>query len=206
MTDSDSSEVVRDMVDGLLPELTPYEATMYLFILRHTALNGGVPSLRIGKRTIAARFAKGSRGERSNFEHITKLLKGLESKGCLKIGDTTREGALYSLVLPRDVPSVAERLVSDAAANDDDDYFTNEERRQELFNRDKWRCQYCGESVTSKNATLDHFIPQSKGGTHAAENLRTACILCNSVKSGRLFEEAAPLLINSIRERKSRND
>jgi len=204
MIEVDTSEVVRDMVDGLLPELTPYEATMYLFILRHTALSGGVPSIRIGKRTIAARFAKGSRGERSNFEHITKLVKGLESKGCLKIGDTTREGTLYSLVLPRDVPAAAERLAADSVPDPKDDYFTNDERRQGLFQRDKWRCQYCGETVTSENATLDHFIPQSKGGTHGAENLRTACILCNSVKSGRLFEEAAPLLINSIRERKSR--
>ena len=205
MTEVDTAAVVRDMVDGLLPELTPYEATMYLFILRHTALSGGVPSLRIGKRTIAARFAKGSRGEKSNFEHITKLVKRLEAKGCLRIGDTTREGTLYSLVLPRDVPAAAERLAAASAPTDEGDYFTNDERRQELFRRDKWRCQYCGEPVTLGNASLDHFIPQSKGGSHAAENLRTACILCNSVKSGRLFEEAAPLLINSIRERKSRD-
>jgi hypothetical protein len=206
MAVTDTAVVIRELVDYLLPELTPYEATMYLFILRHTFLNDGAQSIRIGKRTIAARFAKGSRGERSNFEHITNLLKRPEEKGCLKIGDITREGSLYTLVPPREIPVVIEKLVASTPAAENNDYFSDEAKRREVFERDNWTCQYCGETVTSENSTLDHYIPKSKGGSNSKENLRTACLVCNSVKSGRSYEEAAPYLLRSIRERKARTD
>lgn len=34
--------------------------------------------------------------------------------------------------------------------------------------------------------------------------LKTACLLCNSIKSGKTFEEAAPLILKSLKERKQR--
>jgi hypothetical protein len=49
------------LVDYLLPELTAYEVAMYLVILRETILGSGERSLRIGKRTLSAKFAKGAR-------------------------------------------------------------------------------------------------------------------------------------------------
>ena len=180
---------------------------MYLFILRHTVLGNGEISMRIGKKAIAARFAKGARGgDRSNYEHISNTLKLLEEKGCLKIGDTTREGTFYTLVLPRSVAPVAAKLAVPASAAVAEDYFTNDKKRQELFERDKWMCQYCGERVAKVNATLDHYVPQSKGGLHSKENLRTACLLCNSVKSGHTYEEAAPLILSSFRERNAKRN
>lgn len=63
----------------------------------------------------------------------------------------------------------------------------------------------CGERLDIANITLDHYIPQSKGGNHSKENLKTACLLCNSIKSGKTFEEAAVLLLKSISERKKKN-
>jgi len=63
--------------------------------------------------------------------------------------------------------------------------------------------QYCGEKVTPENATLDHFIPQSKGGKHSKDNLKTCCLICNGIKAGKTSEEAAPFLLKSIQERLS---
>jgi len=205
MTENLQSEVIRDLVDHLLPELTPYEVTMYLFILRNTVFGSGEISMRIGKKAIMARFAKGARsGERSNYQHISNTLKQLEEKKCLKIGDTAREGTLYTLILPRNISAVAAKLAALAPPAEDNDYFSTDEKRQEIFKRDNWLCHYCGEKVTTANSTLDHYIPQSKGGSHSKENLRTACLVCNSVKSGHTYEEAAPLILSSIRERKAR--
>ena len=118
---------------------------------------------------------------------------------------STREGTLYTILLPRDVPLVRERLAAITPPDDTEDYFTDPQKRLVLFERDKWVCQYCGEKVTKDNATLDHYIPQSQGGTHAMANLRTACLVCNGVKSGKSFEEAAPFILRSIQERRERN-
>lgn len=51
--------------------------------------------------------------------------------------------------------------------------------RQNIFKRDNFQCQYCG---TKKDLTLDHLIPRARGGTHAWENLVTACKKCNAKK------------------------
>lgn len=52
--------------------------------------------------------------------------------------------------------------------------------RHNIFKRDGGRCQYCG---TSKELTIDHVIPRSKGGKSIWTNLVTACQKCNSRKS-----------------------
>lgn len=51
--------------------------------------------------------------------------------------------------------------------------------RQNIFKRDNHECQYCG---TSKDLTLDHLIPKSKGGKSTWTNLVTACKRCNARK------------------------
>jgi 5-methylcytosine-specific restriction endonuclease McrA len=84
-------------------------------------------------------------------------------------------------------------------------YFKDPEKRKEIFERDKYICRYCGEKVTPDNATLDHLIPQHLGGKHTKENLRTSCLICNSIKSGENYNEAAPLLLQSIQERREKN-
>lgn len=54
--------------------------------------------------------------------------------------------------------------------------------RREVLRRDRHTCQYCG---SSKNLTLDHVIPRSKGGKHTWDNVVTACERCNAKKGDR---------------------
>jgi len=64
--------------------------------------------------------------------------------------------------------------------------------RLAIYDRDLWICQLCDEGVDRDlmtldpsgdwAPTLDHIIPQSKGGTHEPENLRLAHRWCNSVR------------------------
>jgi hypothetical protein len=201
----DIKSIIEQFVDYLLPELTPYETSLYLYLLRNSFMKNGAGEIRVGKRTIAAGYGKGSRGEKTNYAHVSKILKRLEDKGCIKVGDTNRDGTLYIVSLPKDIPLVDEKIASSSIQDTEEDYFNDPEKRREIFERDKWICQYCGEKVTPENATLDHFIPQSKGGKHTKENLRTCCLICNAIKSGKTHEEAAPLLLKSIQERKARS-
>jgi hypothetical protein len=137
--------------------------------------------------------------------HVLRQLKTLEKKGCIRIGNTNRDGTLYEIILPQNIPSVIKRLASPRIEKIvDDDWFTNPERRRQLYERDDWVCQYCGEKVTEDNVTLDHFIPRWKDGPNQKENLRTACLICNSIKSGKPYEEVAVKLLESIKERQRR--
>ena len=185
-------KTLEQFVDLLMPELTPYETSLYMFFLRSSFLSDD-SEIRIGKRTIAEKYGKGSRGEKTNYAHVSKILKRLEEKGCIKIGDTNRDGSLYRIILPSDIPLVAEKLAI-VPKTEDEDYFTKPEKRKELFERDKWICHYCGEKVTEENATLDHLTPQHKGGKHTKDNLKTSCLVCNSIKSGKTYEEAEELV------------
>lgn len=59
--------------------------------------------------------------------------------------------------------------------------------RQNLFKRDRNACLYCG---STKDLTLDHVLPKSRGGESNWTNLATACKKCNSIKGNKTPEEA----------------
>lgn len=48
-----------------------------------------------------------------------------------------------------------------------------------VFLRDDNKCVRCG---SDEDLTVDHIFPQSIGGTHAKQNLRTLCRSCNSAR------------------------
>jgi hypothetical protein len=195
--------IIEQFVDLLLPQLTQPEATVYIFFLRHSVIKGE-REIRIGQRTLANAWMSSRTTETISRPHILRIVNGLEEKGVIKIGDTNRDGTLYAIFLPEEIASVKEKL-SIAAVPVEEDYFKNAEKRKEIFERDKYICQYCGEKVTPENLTLDHLIPQSGGGKHTRDNLKTSCLICNSIKSGKTYEEAAPLLLKSIQERRTKN-
>ncbi len=66
--------------------------------------------------------------------------------------------------------------------------------RVEVFNRDKYACQYCGKET--HQLTLDHVIPRYLDGGHIWENLVSACISCNRRKAGRTPKQAGMRLLN----------
>lgn len=65
--------------------------------------------------------------------------------------------------------------------------------RQRIFKRDGFKCSYCG---ISKNLTIDHILPKSRGGGNTWLNLTTCCKNCNRVKDNKTPEEANMRLIN----------
>lgn len=60
--------------------------------------------------------------------------------------------------------------------------------RKGILARDQHQCQYCFASPAK--LTLDHIIPQSRGGHGTWENLVAACVPCNNRKADRTPEEA----------------
>jgi len=54
--------------------------------------------------------------------------------------------------------------------------------KSNVFLRDGYKCQYCGDHLDKRECTLDHVLPVSKGGKSTFENSTTACGPCNAGK------------------------
>lgn len=66
--------------------------------------------------------------------------------------------------------------------------------RANVFARDSYSCQYCGNQPGTSQLTYDHVIPRSKGGKTVWENIVTCCIGCNSKKADRTPSDAKMVL------------
>ena len=71
--------------------------------------------------------------------------------------------------------------------------------RKNLYARDGYRCQYCGEEFAAKDLTLDHVMPKSQGGQSRWENLVACCQSCNRKKGNRTPSEAGMELLRTPR-------
>lgn len=69
--------------------------------------------------------------------------------------------------------------------------------RANILLRDEDTCQYCGKR--SRDLTLDHVVPRSRGGQSTWENLVACCRACNGRKGNRLLKEAGMHLIHQPR-------
>ena len=67
--------------------------------------------------------------------------------------------------------------------------------RQNLLERDDYRCQYCGKNLPAKELNMDHVVPRDRGGGTTWENVVISCIKCNSKKSNRSPKEAGMRLL-----------
>lgn len=54
--------------------------------------------------------------------------------------------------------------------------------RFNVFLRDRFQCQYCGEKRRAMDLTFDHVLPRCDGGETSWENIVAACWSCNMVK------------------------
>lgn len=62
----------------------------------------------------------------------------------------------------------------------------------EIYERDNWTCQICGEPIdpeltapNPQSKTTDHIVPLTKGGAHSIENLQAAHLGCNISKGAK---------------------
>ena len=76
--------------------------------------------------------------------------------------------------------------------------------RQNIFERDSYTCQYCGELKDRRDLNLDHVIPRDHGGTTTWENVVCSCIPCNTRKGNRRPPGASMKLIRKPKRPKLR--
>ena len=70
--------------------------------------------------------------------------------------------------------------------------FVDAATRRAIYERDGWVCQLCeapvdpGATAHAERASLDHIVPQSRGGSHDPSNLRMAHVGCNARRRDRV--------------------
>lgn len=67
-------------------------------------------------------------------------------------------------------------------------------KRNVLYNRDNWTCQYCGTKLTFSNITIDHVVPRCMKGPTSWANCVAACKPCNRKKGGKSLRDSGLFL------------
>ena len=61
--------------------------------------------------------------------------------------------------------------------------------RKNIFERDKWQCQYCGKKPNKSDLNLDHVTPRARGGKTTWDNIVASCFTCNGKKGSKTLEQ-----------------
>ncbi len=197
--------VIQEIVDDLQPLLTPYGAAFYWYMFRHSIAENGNSLVRISTRGLRDGIIQskksintdGNTDGKVSYKTVQEALAALESiSGIRKEGEPNREGTLYRILIPDEIEACrkfrADRLKMSAKpeiSEKDIDYYNVRENRIKVFERDSYKCHYCGKQLTRFTATLDHLKPISAGGDNSFENLLTACLSCNSRKNRRAVSD-----------------
>ncbi len=72
--------------------------------------------------------------------------------------------------------------------------------RSNVYRRDNYTCQFCGESFSPGRLTFDHVMPRSRGGETSWVNIVTSCQECNRLKGDRTPTEAGMPLLKTPKE------
>jgi 5-methylcytosine-specific restriction endonuclease McrA len=78
------------------------------------------------------------------------------------------------------------------------DHLPNKEvkfTRQNVFERDRNTCQYCGQRFDRGDLNIDHVVPRQRGGLTTWTNVVCSCVDCNRRKGSRTPEEAGMRLV-----------
>lgn len=76
--------------------------------------------------------------------------------------------------------------------------------RFEVFKRDSFTCQYCGNTPPAVVLEVDHVIPVAGGGENDQDNLLTSCFDCNRGKGARSLGQIPATVVDKLEIAKER--
>ena len=181
-------DIIAEIVDDLQPILTAYDAAFYWFLFRHSIAKDGNPQIRVSRSTLRRAVVKSSYTNAAenniSFGKVQETLRSLEDIGAIqKLGEPNRQGTLYRVLIPDEIEACrkfrAERLAEETALFPVSTRSQHKNRMQ-VFERDGYKCQKCGEQLTRFTATVDCLKSPADGGDESTENLVTTCANCNT--------------------------
>ena len=182
--------VLEEFQDYLAPTLDTYEQAVYLYIFRHGRLQGKT-EVTIGFKSARKKMALGigEKGKSMSEGTCYEKLRSLESKSCLRVIGTEREGTKVQLYLPSEIKGlVPSGEVVAALTLEEMDFFNVPENRALILNRENKKCFYCLRTLDTSNHVIEH-VTSRPAGNNTYRNVVAACSSCNNRKGNSLVED-----------------
>lgn len=184
------SQVFAQFQDHLAPRLDVYEQAIYLYLLRHTHLEGrreAVIGFKSARKKLA--FGVGRAGTPPSEHVVYEKLRGLEQKGCVKVLNSERAGTRVEVFLPSELPGLLPVASSaTSVALEEQDFFSIPQNRKLILEREEWRCFYCLAKLDENNHVLEHVLSRPEGDS-SYRNVVAACRRCNNRKGALSAED-----------------
>lgn len=184
------AQIFAQFQDHLAPRLDVYEQAIYLYLLRHTHLEGhseAVVGLKSARRKLA--FGVGKAGSPPSERVVYEKLRGLEQKGLVRVISSENTGTRVVVFLPSQIEGVIPLATSASeVALEDQDFFTVPENRKLILEREGWKCFYCLAKLDVNNHVVEHVVSRSEGN-NSYRNVVAACRRCNNRKSADLASD-----------------
>lgn len=189
----------KQFEDVLVPmlRLSYTDRAVYSHLLRHTLVEGK-PRLRLSIPWLA-------RGARVTKHPAREALHRLVEKGAIRVVERTRLGHLIEVRRPEQIrPRIEAREAhrpSEGSALyragrfkaptdlEEINFMRAKALREAIHSRDRRLCFYCLCRLNSRTRCLDHVVPRMHCGRNSYRNLVSACMDCNSQKSGKRADD-----------------
>ena len=178
------AQVFAQFQDHMAPKLDMYEQAVYLFLLRHTHVEGRsetVVGFKSARKKLA--FGIGKAGSPPSEHVIYEKLRALEQKGYVKVVSSERAGSRVQVFLPAEIPGLLPVVTTETELDlEDQDFFLVPENRKLILEREDWLCFYCLAKLDENNHVIEHVVSRPEGG-NSYRNVVAACRRCNNRKS-----------------------
>ena len=178
------AQIFTQFQDHLAPTLDVYEQAIYLYVLRHTVVEGrrdAVIGFKSARKKLA--FGIGKAGTPPSESVIYEKLAALESKGCIQVLASERLGTRLQIVLPSEIPGLIPLATVEAQVQLEDlDFFSVSENRKLILEREQWGCFYCLAKLDENNHVIEHVLSRPEGDS-SFRNVVAACRRCNNRKN-----------------------
>lgn len=178
------AQIFAQFQDHLAPRLDVYEQAIYLYVLRHTLVEGKREEI-IGFKSARKKLAFGiGKAGTPPSEHIVyEKLRALEAKGCIKVIGSERSGTRVQIVLPSEIPNLVPVATATMQVNLEElDFFAVPENRKLILEREEWHCFYCLAKLDENNHVIEHVVSRPEGDS-SYRNVVGACRRCNNRKN-----------------------
>ena len=179
----DLKRVLADYHDHLAPRLDALEQIVYLHVFRHTRLVGipeAVVSFKADRRKLGLNL--GEKGQPLSEGACYEKLLSLQSKGCLEVLGTSRDGTRLRVKLPSEIPGL---VPADHAGSgrfiDKADFFNDPENRRAILRREGGKCFLCLRAIDAGDFEIAHAAPLAEG-RNGYRNVLACCRDCASKK------------------------
>lgn len=191
----DITQELQAFSDHVAPQLDVYEQAIFIYLLRHSYLDGK-ENIVIGLKSKRKKmgFGVGDNSKPMSEETITKKIQSLEAKGLIRKTGSGRSGTRLTVVKPTDTPLF--RVASQPSLQinvEEIDFFDDPAGRDAILRREGSRCFYCFASLDRDNYVMEHVVSRPTGDGRYT-NIVAACRTCNNKKSNVPAEDFVRIL------------